>query len=790
MTPKNATPRYRTDLPGLALTAIGQLLLVRIALAFYAANDMAAVFWPVAGVSLAAVLLGGRKFAVAIFIGIAAGTLWAGATPVAATLDALGSVVEALFASWLLSKSDGFDRDLRSARDYFRLCCPAAALSAFAAATIGVAGLLLSGRIEAGAAWSEFARHGMGDLLGIVVVTPLILVWRKPPWLPRHSRLEGAALVAASFLLGQIVFVDWFVTGLGQVIHGYWMYLIVSWAAVRLGMHAVLAVLLLSTVQALFGVAGGLDVFGNDLGRALPVNFWTYMITLSAVGISLAIVFAERKQAEAELRKLSLAVAQSPVSIIITDLGGRIEYVNPAFTRVSGYSPADILGQTPRLLQSGQTPAQSYRHLWSTLLAGQIWDGEFVNRRKDGTDYIEAATISPLRQADGRITHYVAVKTDITERQRMIAKLRASEESLRLAKNAAGLGIYDYNVTNGTVECDERTRELWGIAPDTALGWCSFLDHVHAADRPATQAAMERATDPRGNGEYAAEYRVIRPDTGENRHLKTNGQVLFAAGYAVRLVGTVKDISGRKQLEREVQERRSALEVLVSQQVAAQTAAAIAHELNQPLVSVSAYSEAALRMLRGGSKNPEKLAHAIEGAMEQAQRAGRTLHELLDFLYEGDAPAEPLDLNSVVRDALAIAEEGGYSGFRAAVELEADLPAVLANRLQLQKVLVNLIHNGVEAMRHAGMADATINIRVRSLREKGMAQLTVQDSGPGLQATTAHRVFDPFFTTKPQGIGLGLAISRALIEAHGGQLWNDPDASPGASFHFILPFAP
>jgi C4-dicarboxylate-specific signal transduction histidine kinase len=175
--------------------------------------------------------------------------------------------------------------------------------------------------------------------------------------------------------------------------------------------------------------------------------------------------------------------------------------------------------------------------------------------------------------------------------------------------------------------------------------------------------------------------------------------------------------------------------------------------------------------------------------MTQAQRAGRTLHELLDFLHKGEATAEPIDVNDMVRCALAIAEGSGYGGFQVVIELDPALPLVMANRLQLQKVLVNLVCNGVEAIRGAGKPSTALTITVRTSVENNMALVTVQDSGPGLDARTAHRIFDPFFTTKPDGIGLGLAISRSLIEANGGQLWADLEAGPGATFHFVLPFA-
>lgn len=371
------------------------------------------------------------------------------------------------------------------------------------------------------------------------------------------------------------------------------------------------------------------------------------------------------------------------------------------------------------------------------------------------------------------------------------AELRDSEERLRLAKKAAALGIYDWDIVSGRIVWDERVRELRGVGPEELITYADIIAGVHPDDRLAVQAAIDRALDPDGRGEYFAEYRIFSRADGKVRHIAAHGQAFFEGGCAVRLVGTVTDITAQKLLDKEIQERRAEMELLANQQVAAHTASAIAHELNQPLVSISAYSEAALRMLSDGTKSPEKLVHALQGAVEQAQRAGRTLHELLAFLHQSETTLEPIILNEAVQEALAIAAESGCGEFHSVVDLARDLPPVQANYLQVKKVLLNLLYNGIEAMRAAGVATAAITITVRTGTFAGgdMAQVTVQDSGPGLDAETAQRIFEPFFTTKPRGMGLGLAISRALIEAHGGQLWLDSESSSGAAFHFTLPFA-
>ncbi|PSJ15769.1 sensor histidine kinase, partial [Nitrosomonas supralitoralis] len=217
---------------------------------------------------------------------------------------------------------------------------------------------------------------------------------------------------------------------------------------------------------------------------------------------------------------------------------------------------------------------------------------------------------------------------------------------------------------------------------------------------------------------------------------------------------------------------------------------AIAHELNQPLAAMSAYSEVALHAIFNDGLQSGQLKRALEGCVEQAQRAGRSLHELLAFLQKSELVTERLNLNELIHDVLNIVCNDGHGGFHVTLHLQQDIPAVQCNRTQVQKVLVNLFRNAEEAMRAIGVLILTITTKVQTMNETSMALIVVQDSGPGLDQVMAKRLFEPFATTKPTRIGMGLAISRALIEANDGHLWLDPEANSGAKFHFTLPLAP
>lgn len=364
--------------------------------------------------------------------------------------------------------------------------------------------------------------------------------------------------------------------------------------------------------------------------------------------------------------------------------------------------------------------------------------------------------------------------------------LEASEERLRLAKEAAGLGVFDCDFGSNTMHWDARSLSILGLPKDDSITYERFLALTHPDDRPFLQATLERALDPNGNGEYRASFRIVRPDS-EVRWVISTGRVIFEGSQPVRMIGVIQDITEQKLAEIRLREQRVAMEALLKRQVAAQTASAIAHEINQPLAAVSAYGEVAQHELDGVTV-PEKLKRALGGCVEQAQRAGSKLHELMEFLHQGNQMSEPMDLAEAVRSAAIIVQSDGLGNYREVLELDEELAPVKANRLQIQKVLVSLMRNACEAMREHGLNDGEVVVRAQLQPDRRNALVTVQDSGPGLSDAQARRVFDPFFTTKAHGIGMGLSISRAMIETNGGVLWAEA-SHDGGIFHFTLPLS-
>jgi len=487
----------------------------------------------------------------------------------------------------------------------------------------------------------------------------------------------------------------------------------------------------------------------------------------------------------------TLFEAAADAMLLVNDMGHIIR-ANAVALDLLGYAEKEICGLEVEALMPEEYRAQHHHHRSAFYRKPEkraMGSGKALSiLRHNGEVLTVDISLSPMQS---KRQFYVLVTLHVADRRNQAEEaLRISEERLMLAKQAAGLGVFDFDSNHNIWYWDERMRELWGAESNEAIATKQFLTAIHPEDRAAREAALDRSIDPAGNGEYSAEYRVTNPANGVEQWISAIGRMHFEDGVAIRLVGVARDITEQKILEKNWQTHRSETEALFAQQVASQTVSAIAHELNQPLAAISAYSEVALHALQNDHFDQKNLKQALDGCVKQSQRAGRSLHELLAFLQKGELITEKLNLNNIVLESLSLAKSYGYGEFQQELHLEPYLPAVLGHRVQIQKILVNLLTNAVEAMRGACVPAAAISIKVSTNAELNMAHVTVQDSGPGLDAITANRIFEPFFTTKHNGIGMGLAISRALAEANGGRLWLEPNVKAGAIFHLTLPFAP
>jgi len=406
-------------------------------------------------------------------------------------------------------------------------------------------------------------------------------------------------------------------------------------------------------------------------------------------------------------------------AMLLVDDTGHVLLANPAAQQLFGYTQDELSGLAVEMLMPPRYRKQHRRYRASFFNKPEkrsMGGGkELAALNRDGTEMMLDISLSPIKAQEQL---YVLATFNVAD-QRLLAEeaLRTSEERLRLAKHAANLGIYDCDCRHKIIYWDEKMRELWGSSAETVT-YEEFTATIHPEDRAARQAAFNGATDASSHGGFNAEYRIINPINGIESWIASTGRVYFENGCAHRLAGVVRDVTKQKNLQKRLQAQRDETETLFKQQVAARTASAIAHELNQPLTAISAYSEVALHALRNEAIHSDSLKRALEGCVKQAQRAGRNLHELLAFLQKGEVKTERLNLNSLINEALIIARNDGYGEFNPIVNLEQNLPDVQGNRTQIQKVLVNLFRNAVEAMRAADVSNLKITILVQSLAEK------------------------------------------------------------------------
>jgi PAS domain S-box-containing protein len=379
---------------------------------------------------------------------------------------------------------------------------------------------------------------------------------------------------------------------------------------------------------------------------------------------------------------------------------------------------------------------------------------------------------------------------DITELKRAEAVLRETETRLALVIEEVKAGYWDWDLKTNEVYLSPEWKWQIGFNENELLNrWEEWQCRLHPDDRPLVSAATENfiaGLQP----VFEVEFRLRHKD-GSYRWIHSRGGLLRDQNdQPYRMLGINLDITDYKKTK-ELSERRDQMEQASRLSLAGQTAAAIAHELNQPLAAISSYAEVALKMLQTGNRNPQKLNHVLGNCALQAQRAGDVIRQLMTVLHKDETISEPVDINISVLEALDFVKADLHLGaFKIVPDLAAGFQPVAANGLQIQKVLVNLLRNGLESMQERGINAGTMTVTTRCFSgAPAMAQVTVCDSGKGVTDTaTLKKLFQPFYTTKPSGLGMGLAISRALIEAHGGKMWAEQNAGMGISVHFTLPF--
>jgi C4-dicarboxylate-specific signal transduction histidine kinase len=274
---------------------------------------------------------------------------------------------------------------------------------------------------------------------------------------------------------------------------------------------------------------------------------------------------------------------------------------------------------------------------------------------------------------------------------------------------------------------------------------------------------------------------------GAIKTVHTTAHPVFASGVLAEYVGTTMDITARKHAEDALHEAREELARVSRVVTIGELAASIAHEVNQPLAAVVTNGNAGLRWLSGDAPNLDEAREALRRIIRDGNRASDVIARIRKLVQKTGAEKELLDMKEAIEETIVFAQAEIRRGdVVVRTEVPDDLPPVMGDRVQLQQVVLNLIMNGIEAM--SGVSDRPRELVIAAVEDHASKiRVAVRDSGIGLEHQDADRVFQTFYTTKPYGIGIGLSISRSIIEAHGGRLWAVPNDGPGATFQLILP---
>ncbi|MEP7041994.1 MAG: PAS domain S-box protein [Dokdonella sp.] len=502
-----------------------------------------------------------------------------------------------------------------------------------------------------------------------------------------------------------------------------------------------------------------------------------------------------RRQAEdddtlkrSEARKA--AILDSALDCIVTiDHEGRITEFNPAAERTFGYRRNEVLGRH----LAGVIVPPSLRERHQRGLARYLTTGEaqVIGRRVEMTAMRADGSEFPVELAIARIAldgppSFTGYLRDITARRRAEEKLRRSEACLAEAQKLSRTGSFGWSVSSDEHFWSDETFRIFEYDPSTKVTMQLLLDRALAQDIPLIRQAVALAAEGR---DLDYECRFMMP-SGALKHLHIVAHGQRNQNGRLEYIGAVQDVTARRLSEEALGRVRSELAHVARVTSLGALTASIAHEVNQPLSGIITNASTCLRMLAADPPNVDGARETARRTIRDGNRAADVITRLRALFAKKAATSESLDLNEAAREVIALSRSELQRGrVNLRTELADGLPAITGDRVQLQQVILNLLLNAADAM--IGVDDRPRQLVIRTEREEGeRVRLTVEDAGVGFDSQDTEKLFDAFYTTKAGGMGIGLSVSRSIIESHQGRLWAAPNEGSGAVFSFSIPRRP
>jgi len=507
-------------------------------------------------------------------------------------------------------------------------------------------------------------------------------------------------------------------------------------------------------------------------------------LELATANAQLRAEIAQRKGAEEILRKQASLLELAPDAIIVRDMNDEITFWNSGAQETYGWQHAEAMGKTAQTLLDSRYPLE-IENLKAVVVGERRWEGELIQTRKDGKRIVVASRWALLRDDQDTPAAMLQINTDITERKLAEEKLRRSEEFLAEGQRLSHTGSWRWKVASGELEFSKEAFRILGFDPELPTpSFQTAIERIHPEDRVLFDRIVNEAIREKRN--YELDIRLVLPE-GTTRYAHSVGRIVSGEFDELEFLGTLMDITDRKLAEETLQSAQTQLAHMARVTTMGELAASIAHEVNQPLAAIVTNANACLRWLSRAEPDLSEAQTAATRIVKEGNRASAVIERVRSLMKKSPPHMSTVDMNEMIKEVLTLMRHLVIrDGVSLQTELADNLAAITGDAVQLQQVILNLLLNAIEA---TGARSSDPRDLVLTSQNNGPDEIViaVRDSGVGIDPGSADQLFKPFFSTKAGGMGMGLAISRSTIEAHGGRLWATPNDGPGATFQFSLP---
>ena len=643
--------------------------------------------------------------------------------------------------------------------------------------------------------WKLIRIRFSSNALAALIVVPLIVTWarngvRRLRRARLWSYLEACVLFVSLFSVSYAVLYE-FGSGADSALLFIPLPLLL-WAAIQFGSLGASSAISIVSFLTIWSGSHGHGPFSGGTAEENALSIQVFLIALAIPLMFLAAVIEERTKGEAQLResesRFRIVADAAPVLIWMAGVDKLCTFFNRTWLEFTGHSLEQEMGNGwaegvhPNDLQrclKTYTEAFDARKAFAMQYRLRRHDGEYRWLSEDGV---------PRYDTQGRFAGYIGSCVDVTELMKKEEALREFEERVVLAAGAAHLGVWEMDPATNELWMSDSARTLFQFGSETHVDHAAVQDRVYPEDRALRDSAVKRAIETRAG--YDIEYRLLLPD-GTLRWIGARGR--YVAGRnrkGARLIGVSRDITPRKLAEAEALRHREELGHLGRVAAMGELAASIAHELNQPLSGITSNASAGQRFIDRGDVDLRDLRDLLGDIITDGRRAGDVIRGIQSMVKKGVSVRQQVNLNDLIINVARMVNPAAMlQSCDVETLLEPDLPAIEADPIQLQQVLLNLVINSFDAMHDTPLSRRKVVI-VTERNADDAIRASVRDYGVGISEESRDRLFDHFFTTKAQGLGMGLAIVRSIVESHGGTIAAENAEGGGARFYFALPAKP